>query len=54
MRNAVDLTVTGRVQGVSFRYYAEREATRPGRRGGVRPQPAPPGAPTRPGAPGGE
>ena len=28
MRNAVDLTVTGRVQGVSFRYYAEREATR--------------------------
>ena len=39
MRNAVDLTVTGRVQGVSFRYYAEREATRRGRGGWVRNEP---------------
>ena len=39
MRNAVDLTVTGRVQGVSFRYYAEREATRIGLGGWVRNEP---------------
>lgn len=39
MRNAVDLTVTGRVQGVSFRYYAEREATRLGLGGWVRNEP---------------
>ena len=30
MRRSVDVTVTGRVQGVSFRYYAEREAARLG------------------------
>jgi acylphosphatase len=39
MRSAVDLTVTGRVQGVSFRYYAEREAARLGVAGWVRNDP---------------
>jgi acylphosphatase len=36
---AVDVTVTGRVQGVSFRYYAEREAARLGVTGWVRNEP---------------
>ena len=39
MRNAVDRTGTGRVQGGSFRYYAEREATRIGLGGWVRNEP---------------
>lgn len=39
MRTSVDLHVTGRVQGVSFRYYAEREATRLGIAGWVRNEP---------------
>ncbi|MBI2242579.1 MAG: acylphosphatase [Nocardioides sp.] len=39
MRSAVDVTVTGRVQGVSFRYYAEREADRLGVAGWVRNEP---------------
>jgi acylphosphatase len=38
-RRAVDLTVTGRVQGVSFRMYAEREAARLGVAGWVRNEP---------------
>lgn len=38
-RKAVDLTVTGRVQGVSFRMYAEREAARLGVTGWVRNEP---------------
>jgi acylphosphatase len=36
---AVDLIVTGRVQGVSFRAYAEREAGRLGVAGWVRNEP---------------
>jgi len=36
---AVDVTVTGRVQGVSFRMYAEREARRLGVAGWVRNEP---------------
>jgi acylphosphatase len=36
---AVDLLVTGRVQGVSFRWYAAREATRLGLTGWVRNEP---------------
>ena len=39
MRTALDLTVTGRVQGVSFRAYAEREANRLGVAGWVRNEP---------------
>ena len=39
MRRAVDVTVTGRVQGVSFRAYAEREAARLGVTGWVRNEP---------------
>lgn len=38
-RRAVDVTVTGRVQGVSFRMYAEREARRLGVAGWVRNEP---------------
>ena len=38
-RTAVDLTVTGRVQGVSFRAYAEQEAARLGLSGWVRNEP---------------
>lgn len=38
-RTAIDLTVTGRVQGVSFRMYAEREAARLGVTGWVRNEP---------------
>lgn len=38
-RRAVDLTVTGRVQGVSFRAYAEQEAARVGVTGWVRNEP---------------
>ena len=52
MRNAVDLTVTGRVQGVSFRYYAEREATRLGLGGEVVNHPAGAVGATVEGAPG--
>ncbi len=36
---AVDVTVQGRVQGVSFRYYAQREAGRLGVHGWVRNEP---------------
>ena len=36
---SVDLHVTGRVQGVSFRWYAAREATRLGLAGWVRNDP---------------
>jgi acylphosphatase len=36
---SVDLHVTGRVQGVSFRWYAAREATRLGLAGWVRNEP---------------
>ena len=36
---AVDVTVTGRVQGVSFRFYAEQEARRLGVTGWVRNEP---------------
>jgi acylphosphatase len=36
---AVDVTVTGRVQGVSFRYYTEVEARRYGVTGWVRNEP---------------
>jgi len=36
MTRAVDVTVTGRVQGVSFRYHAEQEARRLGIVGWVR------------------
>ncbi len=39
MTRAVDLHVTGRVQGVSFRWYAAREATRLGLVGWVRNEP---------------
>lgn len=39
MRTAMDLTVSGRVQGVSFRAYAEREAARLGLTGWVRNEP---------------
>jgi acylphosphatase len=35
MTKAVSVKVTGRVQGVSFRWYAEQEATRLGIRGWV-------------------
>jgi acylphosphatase len=38
-RRAVDITVTGRVQGVSFRAYAEQEAARLGVVGWVRNEP---------------
>ena len=38
-RARVDLHVTGRVQGVSFRWYAAREATRLGLAGWVRNEP---------------
>lgn len=37
--HAVDVRVTGRVQGVSFRMYAEREALRLGVTGWVRNEP---------------
>jgi acylphosphatase len=43
-RTAVDLTVTGRVQGVSFRAYAEQEAARLGLAGWVRNEPGGDGA----------
>jgi acylphosphatase len=36
---AVDVTVTGRVQGVSFRWYTEQQATRLGIAGWVRNEP---------------
>jgi acylphosphatase len=36
---AVDLLVTGRVQGVSYRWYAAREATRLGLAGWIRNEP---------------
>lgn len=39
VRSAVDVTVTGRVQGVSFRAYAEREAGRLGVHGWIRNEP---------------
>ncbi len=39
MTRAVDLTITGRVQGVSFRYYATREAAHLEVAGWVRNQP---------------
>jgi acylphosphatase len=39
MRTAVDVTVTGRVQGVSFRYYTEEEARRLGVAGWVSNEP---------------
>ena len=39
MRTAMDLTVSGRVQGVSFRAYAELEAARLGVAGWVRNEP---------------
>lgn len=38
-RSALDLVVTGRVQGVSFRAYAEQEAARLGLAGWVRNEP---------------
>jgi acylphosphatase len=39
MTRAVDVRVTGRVQGVSFRWYAVREARRLGLAGWVRNEP---------------
>ncbi len=39
MTTAVDVHVTGRVQGVSFRAYAEREAARLGVAGWIRNEP---------------
>jgi acylphosphatase len=39
MRTAVDVTVTGRVQGVSFRYYTDEEARRLGVTGWVSNEP---------------
>ena len=39
MSTAVDVTVTGRVQGVSFRWYAVQEANRLGVTGWVRNEP---------------
>ena len=39
MARAVTVKVTGRVQGVSFRWYAVQEAERPGVRGWVRNEP---------------
>ncbi len=39
MRRSVDVAVVGRVQGVSFRYCAEREAARLGVAGWVRNEP---------------
>jgi acylphosphatase len=39
MRTAVDVTVTGRVQGVSFRYYTADEAARLGVAGWVSNEP---------------
>lgn len=38
-RTSVDVTVTGMVQGVSFRFYAQREARRLGVSGWVRNEP---------------
>ncbi|GAW51728.1 MULTISPECIES: acylphosphatase [unclassified Nocardioides] len=39
MRKSVDVTVTGRVQGVSFRYYTGQEAARLGVTGRVANEP---------------
>ena len=39
MRTSVDVTVTGRVQGVSFRYYTAEEAARLGVAGWVSNEP---------------
>jgi acylphosphatase len=39
MRRCVDVVVSGRVQGVAFRYATEREATRLGVAGWVRNEP---------------
>lgn len=39
MAKAVSVRVTGRVQGVSFRWYAQQEAARLGVRGWVRNEP---------------
>jgi acylphosphatase len=39
MRTAVDVTVTGRVQGVSFRYHTAEEAARLGVAGSVANEP---------------
>jgi acylphosphatase len=39
MAKAVDVTVQGRVQGVSFRFYTERQAHRLGVKGWVRNEP---------------
>lgn len=39
MSKAVSVRVTGRVQGVSFRWYAQQEAVRLGVRGWVRNEP---------------
>jgi acylphosphatase len=39
MTKAVSVRVTGRVQGVSYRWYAEREAARLGVRGWIRNEP---------------
>ena len=39
MRKSLDVTVTGRVQGVSFRWYAEQEAARLGVAGWVANEP---------------
>jgi len=39
MRSCVEVTVTGRVQGVAFRYHAERRAAELGVHGWVRNEP---------------